>query len=144
MSGPAYEGRCHCGAIGYTYRTAGSPDSWSIRACRCSFCRAHDALSTSEPAGTIDFWAARPKELQKYRFGLRTADFLLCRNCGVYIGALIDTDKGSFGIINVHALAPVPEQTSPSANADYGGEDTSARIRRRQERWSPATLTLSG
>lgn len=144
MSEPAYEGRCHCGAIGYTYRTMKTPDNWPIRACQCSFCRAHDALSTSEPEATIDFWADRPTELQKYRFGLRTADFLLCRNCGVYIGALIETDTGSFGIINVHALSPLPERTARSVSAVYDSEDTSARISRRQARWSAATLTQSG
>ena len=39
---------CFCGSIGYEYETAVSVADWSIRACQCAFCRAHDALSTSD------------------------------------------------------------------------------------------------
>ena len=107
-----YQGSCHCGAIGYRYRTPIAPDQWSIRACQCRFCRAHDALSASDPNGFIEFTVADPKQLNRYRFGLKTADFLLCRECGVYIGALIETENGQFGIINTHALLPVQIQSS--------------------------------
>lgn len=144
MSEADYKGRCHCGAIGFSYRIEVTPDSWSVRACQCSFCRAHDVLSTSDPSATIKFTAIETKALQKYRFGLRTADFLLCRKCGVYIGAIIDTDVGSFGIINVHALTRVPERIATSEAADYDSEDSQGRIERRKRRWSPASLIGSG
>ena len=50
-----WPGSCHCGAIGYDYATEVPPPDWSIRACQCAFCRAHDALSTSDPKGEIRF-----------------------------------------------------------------------------------------
>lgn len=132
-----YIGSCHCGAIGYIYRCDEPPSDWAIRACQCHFCRAHDALSVSDPAGTIAFEAAEAKHLQRYRFGLKTADFLLCRRCGVYIGAIIETAKGQFGIINTHTLAdPHPETATPQP-MHYGGEQTDDRVLRREERWSP-------
>lgn len=134
-----YRGSCHCGAIGFIYRTAAEPDRWSIRACQCSFCRAHDALSTSDPAGDIVFTASRAGLLQKYRFGLKTADFLLCRRCGVYIGALIEIGSKAFGIINIHALAEVPENLAPIAASSYDGEDTGGRVARREQRWTPVS-----
>ena len=62
----AYEGRCHCGAIGYRYSCTTPPSEWAIRACQCRFCRTHDALSTSDPAGTIAFEANDPDQLQRY------------------------------------------------------------------------------
>ena len=77
MSLESWEGRCHCGAIGFTYRTALPGGRWSIRACQCSFCRLHDALSTSDPGGGLDFEIGEPELLQLYRFGGRTADFLI-------------------------------------------------------------------
>ena len=92
-----YQGSCHYGAIGFSYSTRLAPGEWAIRACQCSFCSAHDALSTSEPDATIDFVANDPELLQKYRFGLFTADFLLCRKCGVYIGAVIEVDGDRYG-----------------------------------------------
>ena len=134
-----YKGSCHCGAIEFTLRTSVEPANWSIRACQCSFCRAHDALSTSDPAGEIAFIASDPAMLQKYRFGLRTADFLLCRECGVYIGAVIETDSGTYGIVNVHALNEIPEDLAATAPISYDTEDTGGRITRRKERWTPVT-----
>ena len=134
-----YEGSCHCGAIGFTYRTSIKPEQWSIRACQCSFCRAHDALSTSDPAGQIAFAAARPELLQKYRFGLKTADFLLCRECGVYIGAVIASAGATFGIVNVHALQEAPANLAAPAPISYDDEDVDGRVSRREDRWTPVT-----
>ena len=134
-----YDGSCHCGAIGFTLRTSVEPANWSIRACQCSFCRAHDALSTSDTSGEISFVASKPDMLQKYRFGLRTADFLLCTECGVYIGAVIETDSGAYGIVNVHALSETPEDLAEPAPISYDSEDTGGRVSRREERWTPVT-----
>lgn len=134
-----YKGECHCGAIGYTYSCDVDPAEWAIRACQCRFCRSHDALSASDPAATIAFVAHEPDLLQRYRFGLNTADFLICRQCGVYIGASIETPDGCFGIINTHALAdPAPAISAPQP-ASYEGEKTRDRVARRVERWSPVS-----
>jgi hypothetical protein len=136
-----YRGSCHCGAIGFDYRTELAPGEWSVRACQCAFCRAHGALSTSDPGGTLEFRADTAERLERYRFGLRTADFLLCRSCGVYIGAVLAGPEGRFGIINVNALvggvSPAPAQP-----ADYAAEDTLARVARRVSRWTPVVAGL--
>jgi hypothetical protein len=132
-----YDGSCHCGAIGFVLQTAIEPPNWSIRACQCSFCRAHNALSTSDPAGKIAFVASRPESLQKYRFGLRTADFLLCRECGVYIGAIIESAGGAFGIVNVHSLNDTPADLAEVAPISYDTEDVGGRVARREQRWTP-------
>jgi hypothetical protein len=137
-----YKGSCHCGAIGFLYRTDVAPEHWSIRACQCRFCRAHDALSASDPSGFVEFTVADPELLSRYRFGLRTADFLLCRECGVYIGALIETDNGRFGIINIHALLQSPESLAPTEPMRYDSEDVGGRISRREKRWTPAEVLL--
>lgn len=134
-----YRGSCHCGAIGFDYRTALKPDQWSVRACQCSFCRAHDALSASDPAGELAFTAADPDGLQRYRFALGTADFLLCRNCGVYIGAVIEIDGSYRGIINTHALSDAGDSVAEPQPMSYDGEDVAGRVGRREERWMPVT-----
>ncbi len=139
MNEPVFEGKCYCGAIGFRYATNVAPGEWSMRACQCRFCLAHDALSTSDPAGSIAFVSTNSERLQRYRFGLKTADFLLCTNCGVYIGAVIETDTGRFGIVNTHALAPVPENIAAVAPTSYDGEDTDDRVSRREERWTAVT-----
>lgn len=139
MTDVSYTGSCHCQAIGFRYLTSIRPADWSIRACQCRFCRAHNALSTSDPGGQLQFLAGDPARLRRYRFSLRTADFLLCSNCGVYIGAVIETDAGRYGIINTHALSARPPQIAAVAPVSYDGEDTGGRISRRQDRWTPVT-----
>ena len=132
-----YEGGCHCGAIGFRYSTIRPPDAWSVRACQCSFCRKHDALSTSDPKGRLQFRYSEQDALQRYRFALGTADFLLCRRCGVYVGAVIDVDGRQYGIINTHALEDAPQDMAKVDPISYDAENANNRVRRREERWTP-------
>lgn len=97
----------------------------------------HDALSTSDPQGTLEIASGDPAALQRYRFALMTADFLICRNCGVYLGAVIDTKDGSFGIINTRALKSIPANMADVGPISYEDEDSTGRISRREERWTP-------
>jgi hypothetical protein len=138
-----HEGSCHCGAIGFRYFTDRPPSSWSVRACQCGFCRAHHAATTSDPGARIEFKAADAMLLNRYRFARRTADFLICRRCGVYIGAVIETARGRFGIINVRALRPILPEVAPAVPIDYGVETSEQRIARREQRWSPVTGVLN-
>lgn len=132
-----FVGSCHCGALAFDYQTALPPARWSVRACPCGFCRSHAAVTTSDPSGRLAFHVGENGCLQHYRFGLRTADFLVCHRCGVYLGAQIQTAHGSFGIINTLVLTP-PEVGLPLAVvADYGSESATQRIARREHKWTP-------
>lgn len=136
-----FDGGCHCGALGFSFQTALPVTRWSVRACQCGFCRAHGARTTSDPSGRLAFHVNESDALQRYRFALMTADFLVCRHCGVYPGAQIATANGAFGIINTLALVPLPAGLPVAAQADYGSESASDRIARRERRWTPlATL----
>jgi hypothetical protein len=131
-----YRGTCHCGAIGFSYTTELEPARWPIRACQCSFCRAHGARYTSDPRGTVRFEIHRPELLQRYRFGQLSADFLLCRACGICIGAETPEPPTGFGVINTNALAD-PPALPPSEPSTYDGETEDIRRDRRTSRWSP-------
>jgi hypothetical protein len=132
-----FTGACHCGALGFTFGTDRPVAQWSVRACQCRFCRRHDAATTSDPSGRLAFEVHEPDALVRYRFGLKTADFLLCRRCGVYLGAQVRTGQGAFGIINTRALTAVPEGLPAAAAADYAAEGASERVARRTVRWTP-------
>ena len=132
-----FEGGCHCGALGFSFRTALPVICWSVRACQCGFCRAHAARTTSDPSGRLAFRVNEGEALRRYRFGLMTADFLVCRHWGVYLGAQIATATGAFGIINTLALMPLPAELPAAAQADYGSESAGDRIARRERRWTP-------
>ena len=136
-----YPGQCHCGAIGFQFRTEEPPSRWAVRACQCSFCTAHGAACVSDPAGAVAFTHVKPPELQRYRFGLRTADFLLCRNCGVYIGALLTGAEGAFATLNTRAMNNLSGLPTPQA-AVYDQETAAERRGRRIRIWTPVVQSI--
>lgn len=126
-----YRGSCHCGALGVRFR---GQQPLQPRACQCSFCRRHQAASVSDPRGHIRFLVRRPHALQRYRFGAGTTDFILCRECGCYLGAWLPEQQ--LAVANARSwlteVVPTP--------VNYEGETPEQRLARRQERWSPADL----
>ncbi len=137
MANPSYAGSCHCGAIGFAYESPLPPEQWPVRCCDCSFCRAHGACCTSDPGGSVRFVISKPDHLLRYRFARRTADFLICRACGVYIGALITADRGTFGLVNLNAFVAPPDGLSAPKTTNYDAESGSRRVARREEGWTP-------
>ncbi|HEX2669014.1 MAG TPA: aldehyde-activating protein [Gammaproteobacteria bacterium] len=130
-------GRCHCGNLTLEFETALDPSALPLRACQCSFCRAHGALSTSDPAGRVSVSAGDASMVQKYRFGLRITDFILCRRCGVYLLAVAEMGGVRYAVLNANALDERARLTSPPQPMDYGGEDAASRRARRAARWTP-------
>ena len=113
-----------------------------MRACQCSFCRAHGVRATSDPSGTVQFEVANSDSLVRYQFGLRTAQFLICSRCGVYVAAVITTPRGRFATINVNVLDPSPEGLPGAHPITYEQETRAQRIARREQKWTPILGTV--
>ena len=130
------EGRCHCGAVGYIFHASQPPAQWTVRACQCSFCRAHGVRTTSDPNGLVIFKIADASKLVRYRFETRSTDFLICSHCGVYLAAVLTSARGQFATLNVNAMQPLPDlpQAGP---VSYEGESGEQRKTRREQRWTP-------
>ena len=45
-----------------------------------------------DPNGQIRYIERNPGDIVRYRFGTKTCDFLICRHCGVYMGATMDDE----------------------------------------------------
>jgi len=133
-----HPGGCHCGNLRYALETQLALTQLPLRTCQCSFCRHHGARSTSDPAGRIRFEVQDAAQLTRYRFGLRTADFLICARCGIYVGALMQADGAQWAIVNANTLDEAAQLTQQPQPMDYDGEDELARRSRRRARWSPA------
>jgi hypothetical protein len=136
-----YEGGCHCGNLEFAFEASAPMESLGLRADQCSFCRAHGARNMSDPNGAISLFVRETEALIRYRFGLRTADFLICARCGVYIGALMEDAGRSWVTVNVNAFRPPPRDDFPIRPADYEGEDVPARIGRRKQLWTPVNAS---
>lgn len=132
-----YAGGCHCGNLAFLFEASRPLEALGLRADQCSFCRAHGARNTSDPNGAMTISVRDAGALVRYRFGLRTADFLICAQCGVYIGALTEDGGKSWFTVNANAFRPPPREDFPVTPVDYDAEDVSARIARRKEKWTP-------
>jgi len=124
-----HSGACHCKAIHYRFTSATALSDFSVRACDCTFCRAHGAAYISDPQGSLTLFFQDRSQVRFYRQGSNTADFILCAHCGVLVCALHSQD-GERAVINARTLAdfaslPPARTTSFS---DAGAEQ-------KQQRW---------
>jgi hypothetical protein len=78
--------------------------------------------------------------IERYRFGSGTADYLLCRTCGVYIGAVCETELGTRAVTNVNSLADRASFPLASSFPDHDNEPVKARMTRRAANWTPAGM----
>lgn len=134
------KGGCHCGNLRLAVSLTKPPEEIQPRACQCSFCRKHAALSISDPGGRARIWATRPSEVSRYRFGLKIADFILCMKCGVYVAAVCETPMGLRTVVNCLVLEESARFTKQPAPMSYEGETIEQRLARRAERWMPADV----
>jgi hypothetical protein len=94
-------------------------------------------VTTSDSDGALEFFERVPGALNRYRFARRTADYLICRNCGIYLGAIFASARGRFGIVNINAMKNRPAGLPPPEVKDYGTETPEQRAARREQRWTP-------
>ena len=138
MAGAVLNGACHCGSVTVSLET-GDPNGVKLRACQCDFCRRHGALSASDHAGRLTI-RAPGHGLTRYRFGLKTADFLLCPVCGTYVGAMIARGAEARAIVNAAGTHLGGTWGQPGTPVDYENESEAERVARRLSQWTPVSL----
>lgn len=78
--------------------------------------------------------------LRRYQFGLKTADFLLCEDCGCYIAAISEAGGKERATLNAAGIG-LPEFSGREAQAvSYDDEDTEGRLSRRIRNWMPVEI----
>ena len=132
-----YRGQCHCGAVGFDYRTDVPTAQWPVRACQCTFCLKHGGVYTSDPTGSVRFTHQDPSLLSRYRFGQKTADFLFCGRCGGYLGAVTEEEGKRIAVLCIRAMDPQPADLPAAQPMSYEGETMGDRNTRRSARWTP-------
>jgi hypothetical protein len=89
----------------------------------------------------VSFRINEPAAAGRYRFGLRTAEFVLCRHCGVDLAAVLTSSRGLFATINVNAL-PECLALADVDPVSYDDESVDERRQRRVRRWTPVVGTI--
>ena len=135
-----YTGGCHCGALSMEFH---SSKPLAPRACDCSFCRKHGVRSVSDADGraVIRHMATRPA--QRYRFGLKTADFFICPTCGVYVAAVIEVEGKWYSVLNLNAFDDFHADIEAEPMC-YDGESVADRTARRCRVWTPTQVLKTG
>lgn len=140
----SFHGSCNCGNLELAFETRLQADQLSVRECSCSFCRGHGARSITDPEGALKITIRDPNYLIRYRFGLKTADFLICGRCGVYIGAVMEAGNRSFAVVNLNTLDDAAGFRQSPVAVSYDGETEEERIARRKAKWTPVISVVEG
>ena len=135
-------GRCHCGNLQAKLTTDKQPEDMWLRACQCDFCRSHNMRSLSDSEGRMEMQGKDGSQVNRYHFGLGTVDFLICKGCGNYIGAVQEVDGQLYGIMNANLTENRGVQFGEADHRFYEEESKEERAARRKAVWTPATLTV--
>ena len=133
-------GGCHCGNIRLGFSTALDPAGLEIRACQCAFCTRHGSRAAADPDGRLVVSVEDKSRLQVYRFGLRTADYLLCGECGVYVAAIAGAGDDARAVVIVNALDERERFSREPVPVSYDAETREQRLARRRSAWMPVEI----
>jgi [ribosomal protein S5]-alanine N-acetyltransferase len=132
---PDVSGGCYCGNIRLSVTFSQDLSAYTPRACDCDFCRKHGAAYVSDPAGSLVVRVTDERELSRFRQGSNTAEMLLCRRCGVLVGALYQEADELFGTVNAQSLESRTFATEQSVSPKALSADR--KVRRWREIWFP-------
>lgn len=104
MPNNSITGSCHCENVRVILGLAQDAGAYQPRACDCGFCTRHAAAYISDAQGTLSLEVKDPRKLKAYRQGSHSADFLLCQNCGVLVGAVYREGDVTYAAINARIL----------------------------------------
>lgn len=93
-------GVCHCGNIQVEMELTRTPVSYNPRVCDCDFCRKHGAAYVSDPQGSMRMQVNESHQSGKYRQGSGIADCIICKNCGVLVGIVYQSNGRLYGALN--------------------------------------------
>ena len=141
---PTINSRCHCGNLQARLVTAKQSEDMWLRACQCDFCRSHNMRSLSDPEGSMEIRARHGEQVNRYHFGLGTVDFLICKTCGNYIGAVQQVDGQRYGIMNANLTENRGVRFGEAEHRFYEEETGEERAQRRKRVWTPAVLVIEG
>jgi hypothetical protein len=140
QAGKEIKGQCHCGRVQVRVSLSRPAEEIELRSCQCSFCRRHGARTFADPNGRAVIETEGPENLRRYRFALKTADFLVCAECGIYIGVLLESEGAQLVTLNAAGLDIDSFRERAAQPVSYESEGFEERVRRRLTAWMPAEV----
>jgi len=137
-------GGCHCGNIFFDFQLPEPGGAIPVRACGCTFRRKHGGVYTSHPEGRIDVRIKDAALVERYRFGTGTADFHICRMCGVVPFVTSRIDDALYAVVSVNSFEGVEAAQFEQSASDFDGETVENRLARRRRNWIPEVVIGGG
>lgn len=128
-------GRCHCGNIAFSLTWDPDPSEIPARACTCTFCVKHGGVWTSNPSGALKVQVGDAKSVSRYAFGTETAEFHICRRCGVVPVVTSRIDGRVYAVVSVNAFENVDATLLRRAPISFDAEEKDSRLARRKRNW---------
>lgn len=132
-------GACQCRKIEVSFETAMPVDDIPLRACGCSFCRGHGAKTVADPEGRLTI-AAQRDAFDRFQFGMRTADYIICRTCGTYVAAVISNGGQERATLNAAGTRLEQVWDRSTQPVRYDRENAEQRRARRLAHWTPSEI----
>ena len=88
----------------------------------------------------MEIWCEDWQRVSAYRFSRRMLEFLICRDCGVYVAAVWSSSNGPLATLNVHCLDDRSRFIKSPEIMNYEGENIEARNARRASRFTPVSI----
>ncbi len=135
-------GGCHCGTMSYDLEWPDEAGPKAARICTCAFCTRHNIRYISHPDAVLALRIRNADDVNRYRFATATAQFLICRECGVMPVIIGHQDGALQAVVNANTLEDfeMPE----AAPISYDGESLNERLKRRKKNWIGRVTVTEG
>jgi hypothetical protein len=88
-------------------------------------------------------WVADPSQSGEYRFGTMTADFHVCKTCGIVPIVTCAIEGARYAVVNVNTFDNVDKSELAETPSNFEGESTESRVARRRLNWTPEAPSAS-
>jgi hypothetical protein len=128
-----YVGQCTCGHVEVRLRSALGPSELQPRtdAETCAFCKQHDGVWISDPAGTLFVRGAAPTRVET--FATEQVKFHFCADCGTLAYATFE----NVAVVRVALFEGIRAGAPAAAKTTFEGESVDAAKQRRLAKWTP-------
>jgi len=128
-------GSCHCGNLSFELVWPVASETIAARACSCTFCVKHGARWTANAAAGLTIHRKDASLVEAYAFGTKTADFQVCKVCGVVACSTSLIDGKLYAVVNVNTFDDFDTSRLVVGDVDFDGEEEPARLARRTANW---------
>lgn len=129
------QGQCHCGNIAYALTWPDGAAEIPARACDCTFCKKHGGVWTSHPNAGLRVSIKERSDVSVYAFGTETAQFHVCRRCGVVPVVTCELDERLYAVVNVNTFNTGSAVNLQRSATTFEDEDVASRLARRKQNW---------